>query len=148
MHFRCTCLTTNIMSTVLHPWSEATLRLWETSFGDRNQSVQKNSGKDLSRYGKKWDAPVVSAVGVTPLVLGVDKCQGNKLRYPLDSVIKLLNIWGQMFKANYPGVLKHVSVWEPQECYFDSKGRARRKSIPTLYSEHLLTLHLHLSRSQ
>ena len=34
-------------------WSEATLRPWETSFGDRNQSAQENAGKDLSRYGKK-----------------------------------------------------------------------------------------------
>lgn len=35
------------------PWSEATLRLWETSFRDRNHSVQENAGKDLSRYRKK-----------------------------------------------------------------------------------------------
>ena len=35
------------------PWPEATLRLCKTSFGDCDQSVQENAGKDLSRYGKK-----------------------------------------------------------------------------------------------
>ena len=49
--------------------SEATLFLWETSFGDCDQSVRENAGKDLPLYGKEWDAPVVYTVRLAPLFL-------------------------------------------------------------------------------
>ena len=34
-------------------WSETTLRLWETYFGDRDQSVQANADKDLATERNK-----------------------------------------------------------------------------------------------
>ena len=52
MHFFCSCLTTNIMSTVLRPGLK-THAPRETSFGDPDQSVQANAGKDLATERSK-----------------------------------------------------------------------------------------------